>query len=95
MSLGLGRRIWKWRINRRLAKSVNGYVKTISKQKESYNGQLNKLQELLKTESLDEVTYERMKQALENDYSKKREDTKMQLHSTQDQNIPSTDEDVQ
>jgi len=49
MFRGLGRRIWKWRANRRLAKLVNAYIKTISERKESYKKQLNKLQELLES----------------------------------------------
>ena len=81
MIQGLGRRIWTWQANRTLAKRVNAYVKTISKQKESYNKQLNNLQELLKNESINEITYERMKQALEKNYAQKREEAKMQLPS--------------
>ena len=75
----------------RIAKLVNAYIKTTSKYKESYNIQLNNLQELLKNESIDELTYERMKQALENDYTRKREEAKMQLHSTEAQNPLSED----
>jgi hypothetical protein len=79
---GLGRRICIWRDNRKLAKLVSAYVKLTSKQKESYSKQLNKLQELLMTESVDELTYERMKRALEDDYIVKREEAKLQLSST-------------
>ena len=95
MFRGLGRRIWKWRTNRRLAKLVNAYIETVSKRKESYRKQLNKLQELLKAQSIDELTYERLKQALENDYAQKLEDAKMQLPSTQSVNAPSIDADIQ
>ncbi len=72
LSLGFGERIGKWRINKKSAELENGYFKTISEQKESYSNQLNKLQELLRTESIDELTYERMKNALDDNYVKKR-----------------------
>ena len=81
MFQGLRRRIWKLRTDRRLAKLVNAHIKTVSKRKRSYRKQLNKLQELLEAQSIDELTYERLKQALENDYVQKLEDAKMQLPS--------------
>ena len=72
MSQEPGRRIWKWRTNRESAELENGYVKTMSQQKESYDRQLNKLGELLKNESIDELAYERMKRALDNSLVQKR-----------------------
>lgn len=78
MSMGLGERIWKWRSNRKSAEFENGYVKTISEQRESYRKQLNKLQELLKSESIDELTYERMKNALDDNYIQKRGEANLQ-----------------
>jgi len=95
MFRGLGRRIWKWRANRRLAKLVNAYIKTISERKESYKKQLNKLQELLEAKSIDELTYERLNQALEKDYIQKREEARMQLPSTQGANRLPVDADIQ
>lgn len=92
---GLERKIGVWRANRRLGKLVNAYVKTVSKHKESYEKQLNKLQELLTAESIDELTYERMRKALENDHTQKLEEAKMQLASTQGINTPSADADFQ
>ncbi len=94
MFRGLERRIWKWRSDRRVAKLVNAYIKTVSKRKESYRKQLNKLQELLKAQSIDELTYERLKRALENDYVQKLEEARMQLPSTQGVNTPSIDADI-
>lgn len=91
----LERRITIWRANRKLAKLVNTYVKTVSKHKESYEKQLNKLQELLTAESVDELTYERMRKALENDHVQKLEEAKMRLSSTQDINTPSADAGIQ
>lgn len=72
MSQELGRRIWKWRANRKSEEPEDGYVRTMSQQKESYDKQLNRLQELLKNESIDELTYERMKTALDNSLVQKR-----------------------
>jgi hypothetical protein len=72
MSQELWRRIWKWRTSRESAELENGYVETMSQQKESYDKQLNKLQELLKNESIDELTYERMKTALDNSLVQRR-----------------------
>lgn len=82
------------RAERRIVKLVNAYVKTASKHKESYDKQLNKLQELLKNQSIDEVTYERVKQALENDYAQKRGEAKMQLSSEKGKNTPFADADT-
>ncbi len=63
----------------RVANLVNEYVKESSKQKESYTEQLQRLQYLYKTGNLDEVTYERMKLALENSLVKSQEETKMKM----------------
>ncbi len=60
------------RAQKKLKKLVDLYAKKKSKLQESYDAQMERLQELLKAESIDNVTFERMKNALEKE-SKKHE----------------------
>ncbi len=60
------------RAQKKLKKVIDMYAKKRSKLQESYDAQMERLQELLKAESIDSVTFERMKNALEKE-SKKHE----------------------
>lgn len=91
MFRGHGRRTPNWRANRRLAELLD----TMSRHEESYGKQLKRLQELLENESIDGLTYERMKLVLKNDYIRKLDEVKMQLPSAQGVKAPSVDADIQ
>jgi len=75
---------------RKLKKLMGKYVRKRLKQKEAFNKELERLEELFQNKSIDQITYERLKQLLENNYEKKREDALTQFTSLSSKNDPST-----
>lgn len=66
---------------RKLKKVLRTYVKRRRKQEEVLAKELEKLEELRSSESIDEITYERLKHILEMDSKRKREEARAQLTS--------------
>ncbi len=66
---------------RKLKKVLRTYVKRRRKQEEVLAKELEKLEELRSSESIDEITYERLKHILEMDSKRKRDEARAQLTS--------------
>jgi len=78
------------RAQRKLKKLKSTFARNRLKQKEVFTRQLKKLDELSQSKSIDEITYERLKKVLENDYAQKREKAQVQLSSSTSKNGSST-----
>ena len=59
---------------RKLKRLVCTYVKKRLEQKEAMNKELERLERLRENESIDQITFERLKYLLENTYEQKREE---------------------
>ena len=67
-------------VERRLKQLVQGYMGKWIEQKGGTNRELERLRLLFQKGEIDDITYERLKQVLKNDYEKKRQEADGQLY---------------